>query len=178
MTEGPLVSVQHRSTTARTLATRTRDSYAAARHLTATLPPERRPGVSVEAGLISTPLELGEAIRHFPTSPDAASLCFVSVERTTSVSSSIRRFLSQFPAAAAPFHRSYLSSCAGSPGEARNRHPTASLSAPTTVIGESFTPCDFVQSQPLAAMPHPSGRFPSVPEAREALYPVEPPRRR
>jgi hypothetical protein len=94
MAEGPLVSVQHRSTTARTLATR---GCVAARHLTATLPPEHRPRVSVEAGLISAPLELGEAIRHFPTSPDAASLCFIFVERATPVSSSIRRFLLDSP---------------------------------------------------------------------------------
>jgi hypothetical protein len=93
MAEGPLVSVQHRSTAARTLATRARDSRAAARHLTATLPPERRPRVSVEAGLISAPLKLGEVICHFPTSPDAASLCFISVECATPVSSSIRQFL-------------------------------------------------------------------------------------
>jgi hypothetical protein len=93
MAEGPLVSVQHRSTAAWTLATRARDSGAAVRHLMTTLPPEPRPCVSVEAGLISALLELGEAIRHFPTSPDAVSLCFISVERTTPVSSSIRRFL-------------------------------------------------------------------------------------
>jgi hypothetical protein len=97
MAEGPLVNVQHRSTATRTLATHARDSCAAARHLTATLPPERRPRVSVEAGLISASLELGEAIRHFPTSPDTASLCFVSVERTMPVSSSIRRFLLNSP---------------------------------------------------------------------------------
>jgi hypothetical protein len=97
MAEGPLVSVQHRSTAARTLATGVRDSCVAARHLTATLLPERRPRVSVEAGLISVPLELGEVIRHFPTSPDAASLCFIFVERTTPVSSSIRRFLLNSP---------------------------------------------------------------------------------
>jgi hypothetical protein len=96
MAEGPLVSVQHRLTAARTLAMRVRDSCVAARHLTAMLPPERRPRVSVEAGLISVPLELGEAILHF-TSPDAASLCFVSVERTTPVSSSISRFLLDSP---------------------------------------------------------------------------------
>jgi hypothetical protein len=71
MAEGPLVSVQHRSTAAQTMATRARDSCAASRHLTATLPPERRPRVSIEAGLISAPLKLGEAIRHFSTSPDA-----------------------------------------------------------------------------------------------------------
>jgi hypothetical protein len=47
------------------------------------LPPERKPRVSVEAGLISVPLELGEAIRHFSTSPDAVSLCFISVEHAT-----------------------------------------------------------------------------------------------
>jgi hypothetical protein len=129
----------------------------AARHLTATLPPppECRPRVSVEAGLISAPLELGDAIRHFSTSPDAVSLGFVSIERATPVSSS--------------FRHSYLSSCAGPPGEARNRHPAASLSSPTAVTGESFPLCALVQSPPLAAMPHPSGRFPSVPEAREAL---------
>jgi hypothetical protein len=97
MAEGPLVSVQHRSAAARTLATGARDSCAAARHLTAMLPPERRPRVSVEAGLISAPLELGEAIRHFPTSPDAVSLCFISVERVTPVSSSICRFLLDSP---------------------------------------------------------------------------------
>jgi hypothetical protein len=90
MAEGPLVSVQHRSKAARTLATHARDSCAAARHLTAMLPPERTPRVSVEAGPISAPLELGEAIRHFPTSPDVVSLCFISVERATPVSSSIR----------------------------------------------------------------------------------------
>jgi hypothetical protein len=90
MAEGPLVSVQHRLTAARTLATRAHDSCAAARHLTATLPPERRPRVSVEAGFISAPLELREAIRHFPTSPDAASLRFIFVECATPVSSSIR----------------------------------------------------------------------------------------
>jgi hypothetical protein len=97
MAEGQIVSVQHLSMAARTLVTRARDSCTAARHLTATLPPERRPRVSVEAGLISAPLKLGEAIRHFPTSPDAASLCFVSVEHTTPVSSSIRRFLLNSP---------------------------------------------------------------------------------
>jgi hypothetical protein len=97
MAEGPLVSVQHRSTAAWTPATRARDSGAAVRHLMTTLPPERRPCVSVEAGLISALLELGEAIRHFPTSPDAVSLCFISVERTTPVSSSIRRFLLDSP---------------------------------------------------------------------------------
>jgi hypothetical protein len=93
MAGGPLVSVQHRSTAARALATRARDSCTAARHLTAKLPPEHRPRVSVDAGLISAPLELGEAIRHFPTSPDVVSLCFIFVERNTPVSSSIRRFL-------------------------------------------------------------------------------------
>jgi hypothetical protein len=97
MAEGPLVTVQHRSTAARTLATRACDSCAAARHLTAMLSPERRPRVSVEAGLISAPLELGEAIHHFPTSLDAASLCFISVERTTPVSSSVHRFLLNSP---------------------------------------------------------------------------------
>jgi hypothetical protein len=76
---------------------------------------------------------------------------------------------SRVTAAAAPSRHSYLSSCAGPPGEARNRHPAASLSSPTAVTGESFPPCALVQSPPLAAMPHPSGRFPSVPEAREAL---------
>jgi hypothetical protein len=90
MAGGPLVSVQHRSTAARTLATRAHDSCTAARHLTATLSPEHRLRVSVDAGLISAPLELGEAIRHFPTSPDAVSLCFIFVERATPVSSSIR----------------------------------------------------------------------------------------
>jgi hypothetical protein len=90
MAEGPLVSVQHCSTAARTLATRARDSCAAARHLTATLPPKRRLRVSVGAGLISAPLELGEAIHHFPTSPDAVSLRLVSIERATPVSSSFR----------------------------------------------------------------------------------------
>jgi hypothetical protein len=97
MAEGPLVSVQHRSTAARTLATRARNSCAAARHLTATLPPERRPRVSIEAGFISAPLELGEAIRHFSASPDVVSLGFVSVERATPVSSSFRRFLLNSP---------------------------------------------------------------------------------
>jgi hypothetical protein len=97
MAEGPLVSVQHRSTAARTLATRARDSCTAAHHLTATLPPQRRPDVSVEAGLISAPLELGETIRHFSTSPDAVSLGFISVERATPVSSSFRRFLLDSP---------------------------------------------------------------------------------
>jgi hypothetical protein len=90
MAEGPLVSVQHCSTAARTLAMRARDSCAAARHLTATLPPKRRLRVSVGAGLISAPLELGEAIHHFPTSPDAVSLRLVSIERATPVSSSFR----------------------------------------------------------------------------------------
>jgi hypothetical protein len=89
MTEGPLVSVQHRSTATRTLATRACDSCAAARHLMTALPPERKSRVFVEAGLISAPLELGEAIHHFPTSLDPASLCFISIERTTPVSSSI-----------------------------------------------------------------------------------------
>jgi hypothetical protein len=76
---------------------------------------------------------------------------------------------SRFTAAAAPSRHSYLSSCAGPPVEARNRHIAASLSSPTAVTGESFTPCALVQSPPLVAMPHPSGRFPFVPEAREAL---------
>jgi hypothetical protein len=76
---------------------------------------------------------------------------------------------SRFTAAAAPSRNSYLSSCAGPPGKARNRHPAASLSSPTAVTGESFPPCAPVQSLLLAAMLHPSGRFPSVPEAREAL---------
>jgi hypothetical protein len=84
---------------------------------------------------------------------------------------------SRFTAVAAPSHHSYPFSCVGSPGGAPNRHLAASLSAPTAVTGESFTPCTFVQSPPLAAMPHPSGLLPSVPEAREASYPVEPPRR-
>jgi hypothetical protein len=61
MAEGPLVIVQHRLTAARVLAMRARDSCVAARHLTATLPPERRPRVSVEAGLTSAPLELGKS---------------------------------------------------------------------------------------------------------------------
>jgi hypothetical protein len=97
MAEGPLVSVQHRSAAARTLATGARDSCAAVRHLTAMLPPERRPRVSVEAGPISAPLELGEAIHHFPTSPDAVSLRFISVEHATPVSSSFHRFLLDSP---------------------------------------------------------------------------------
>jgi hypothetical protein len=84
---------------------------------------------------------------------------------------------SRFTAAAAPSHHSYPTSCTGSPGGAQNRHHAASLSALTAITGESFTPCTFVQSLPLAAMPHPFGLFPSVPEAREASYPVEPPRR-
>jgi hypothetical protein len=63
MAEGPLVSVQHRLSAARTLATRTRDSCTAAHHLTATLPPERRPRESIEASLIYAPLELGKAIQ-------------------------------------------------------------------------------------------------------------------
>jgi hypothetical protein len=164
MAEGPLVIVQHRSTATQTLATRVRDSCAAARHLTAMLPPERRPRVSVEAGLISAPLEMGEAIHHFPTSPDAALLCFVSVERTTSVSSSIRRFLLNSP---------WL------------QHPPTTLTFLLAQdhrekLGTATPPLLYtlVQSPPLAAMPHPSGCFPSVPEAREAMYPVEPPRRR
>jgi hypothetical protein len=95
MAEGPLVSVQHRLSAARTLATRARDSCSAARHLTATLPPECRSCVSVEAGLISAPLELGKAIRpllHLTRRRCTLRLCFVSVERTTPVSSSIHRF--------------------------------------------------------------------------------------
>jgi hypothetical protein len=55
MAEGPLVSVQHRLSAARTLATRTRDSCTAAHHLTAR--------VSIEASLIYAPLELGKAIQ-------------------------------------------------------------------------------------------------------------------
>jgi hypothetical protein len=85
MAEGPLVSVQHRLSTARTLATRACDSCLAACHLTATLPPERRPRVSVEAGLISAPLELGKAIRpllHLTRRRCTLRLYFVSVERT------------------------------------------------------------------------------------------------
>jgi hypothetical protein len=70
MAEGPLVSVQHRLTAARALATRARDSCAAACHLTATLPPERRPRVSVEASLTSAPLELGKSYSFTsPTHP-------------------------------------------------------------------------------------------------------------
>jgi hypothetical protein len=45
MAEGPLVSVQHRLSAARTLASRARNSCAAAQHLTATLPPNHRPRV-------------------------------------------------------------------------------------------------------------------------------------
>jgi hypothetical protein len=95
MAEGPLVSVQHRLSTARTLATRACDSCSTARHLTATLPPKRRPRVSVEAGLISAPLELGKAIRpllHLARRRCPLRLCFISVERTTPVSSSIYHF--------------------------------------------------------------------------------------
>jgi hypothetical protein len=95
MAEGPLVSVQHRLSAARTLATHARNSCSAASHLTATLPLERRPRVSVEAGLISVPLELGKAIQpllHLARRRCPLRLFFVSIERTTSVSSSIRRF--------------------------------------------------------------------------------------
>jgi hypothetical protein len=94
MAEGPLVSVQHRLSAARTLATCARDSCAAAHHLTAKLPPERRPRVSVEASLISAPLELGKAIRslHLARRCCPLRLCFVSAECTTPVSSSIHRF--------------------------------------------------------------------------------------
>jgi hypothetical protein len=63
MDEGPLVSVQHRLSAARTPATRARDSCTAARHLTAMLSPERKPRMSVEAILISAPLKLGKAIQ-------------------------------------------------------------------------------------------------------------------
>jgi hypothetical protein len=38
------------------------------------------------------------------------------------------------------------SSCAGTPGEAQNRHPATALSTPTTVTRESFTPRTLVQS--------------------------------
>jgi hypothetical protein len=60
MAEGALVSVQHRLTAARVLATHVRDSCAGACHLTATLPHERKPRVSIEVGLTSAPLELGK----------------------------------------------------------------------------------------------------------------------
>jgi hypothetical protein len=63
----------------------------------ARLPATSRPRVFVEAGLISAPLELGEAILHFPTSPDAVSLCFISVEHATPVSSSSHLFLLNSP---------------------------------------------------------------------------------
>jgi hypothetical protein len=95
MAEGPLVSVQHCLSAARTPVTCARDSCSVAHHLTATLPPERRLRVSVEAGLISAPLELGKAIRpllHLTRRRCTLRLCFISVERTTPVSSSICRF--------------------------------------------------------------------------------------
>jgi hypothetical protein len=95
MAEGPLVSVQHRLSAARTLAMCARDSCVAARHLTVTLPPERRSRVSVEASLISAPLELGKAIQpllHLARHHCSLRLCFISTERTTPVRSSIRRF--------------------------------------------------------------------------------------
>jgi hypothetical protein len=162
MAEGQLVSVQHRSTAAWTLAARACDSCVCPSR--PALPPRR----SILEKAIRSLLQLTRrrfALLRLRREHHAGELLHPPIP-------------SQFTAAAAPSHHSYLSSCAGSPGAARNRHPAASLSALTAVTGESFTPCAFVQSPPLAAMPHPSGRFPSVPEAREALYPVEPPRRR
>jgi hypothetical protein len=179
MAEGPLVSVQHRLSVARTLATRARDSCSAAHHLPATLPPEHRPCVSVEAGLISAPLGKGYSATSPPRLTPLSALPLLHLRRAHHVGELLHPLLpSRFTVAASSSHHPHPSSCAGTPGEAQNRHPAAALSAPTAVIGESLAPRTLVQSPPLAAMPHPSGHFPSILEAREASYPVNPPRRR
>jgi hypothetical protein len=174
MAEGPLVSVQHR------LIGLPDAGDARARQLRGRPPPHghaaARPqaACAVEADLISAPLELEKAIRpflHLTLRRNPFCRCFISVECTTPVSFSIRRFPLRFTVAAAPSHHPHPSSCAGTPGGARNRHPAAALPASTPVTGESLAPRTLVQSPLLAAMPHPSGHFPSVPEAREASYP-------
>jgi hypothetical protein len=64
MAEGPLVSVQHRLSAAQTLATRAHDSCVAARHLTATLPPERT--TPVRSSIRRFPLDSPQ-LQHPPT---------------------------------------------------------------------------------------------------------------
>jgi hypothetical protein len=75
MAEGPLVSVQHRLIGRRTLATRVRDICAAALHLTATLPPDRRPRVPSRPTLSPRRSSWKRPFDHLSTSPDAA-VCF------------------------------------------------------------------------------------------------------
>jgi hypothetical protein len=175
MAEGPLVSVQHRLSAARTLASRARNSCAAAQHLTATLPPNHRPRVPSRPTLSLRRSSWKRPFDHFSTSPNAV----VRFASASSPSSAPRWWAPPF--AASLFDSPWLQhppSYAGTSGGAQNCHPAAALPTPTPVTGESLTPRTLVQSPPLAAMPHPSGHFPSVPEAREASYPVNPPRRR
>jgi hypothetical protein len=176
MAEGPLVSVQHRLI-GRPNAGDARGRPPPHGHAATRL----QAACAVEADLISAPLELEKAIRpflHLAQRRCPFRLCFISVECTTPVSSSIRRFPLRFTAATAPSHHPHPSSCAGTLRGAWNCHPTAALPTPTPITGESLAPRTLVQSPSLAAMPHPSGHFPSVPKAREASYPVNPPRRR
>jgi hypothetical protein len=180
MAEGPLVSVQHRLSAARTLGTR---AATAVRPL-ATSRPRCCPSVGrvcpSRPALSSRRSSWERLFGHFSTSPDAAvHFTMLRLRRAHHAGELLHPPLpSRFTVAAAPSHHPHPSSCAGTLGEAQNHHPTTALSAPTAVTGESFTPHTLVQSPPLAAMPHPSGHFPSVPEAREASYPVNPPRRR
>jgi hypothetical protein len=172
MAEGPLVSVQHRLSAAWTLATRARDSCSAARAQAVCVRRGRpylraaRAGKGYSATSPPRPMPLyASPLLHLRQAHHVGELLHPS-------------FPSRFTAAAAPSHHPHPSSCAGTPGEARNRHLAAALSAPTAVTGESLAPHTLVQSPPLAAMPHPSSHFPSVSEVREASYPVNPPRRR
>jgi hypothetical protein len=168
MAEGPLVSVQHRSTAARTLATCVRDSCAAA----TTSQPRYRPsaGRVCPSRLVLSPRRSSWEKPFAISPPRRRRFALLRLRRARHTGELLLPPISsRFTVAAAPSRHSYLSSCAGPPGEAQNRHPAASLSSPTTVTDESFPPCALVQSPPLTAMPHPSGRFPSVPEAREAL---------
>jgi hypothetical protein len=153
---------------------RVRDRCTAACHLTAMMPHDRRPRVPSRPTLSPRRSSWKRPFDHFSTSPYAA----VRFTSASSPSSAPRRWASpsicfplRFTTAAAPSHHPHPSSCAGTLGGARNRHPAAALPALTPVTGESLAPRTLVQSPLLAAMPHPSGHFPSVPEAREASYP-------
>jgi hypothetical protein len=131
MAEGPLVSVQHRLSVARTLATRARDSCSAAHHLPATLPPEHRPCVSVEAGLISAPLGKGYSATSPPRLTPLSALPLLHLRRAHHVGELLHPLLpSRFTVAASSSHHPHPSSCAGTPGEAQNRHPAAGGYAP------------------------------------------------
>jgi hypothetical protein len=134
MAEGPLVSVQDCSTAARTLTTR-------ARQLRGCPPPHGHAAARAQAACVRrgrSNLRAARAGRSYSSFPHLTQRRFalLHLRRAHHTGELLHPPIpSQFTTAAAPSHHSYLSSCAGSLGEAQNRHPAASLSAPMVVTG-------------------------------------------